>query len=193
MKNLIILTFLIFSNSPLMAQESEASEENAQKKMEDPRDKKFTYDEFQDAVNERVEKQLKRLGRGKIIGFSKELMKKEEVLKLKEIELEKRAEQLFMNSGDFEKKVKTFQNRQLKFLGCLDETDKQRKKRITHMVDVVSGMKPQSAAEVLSVQDADISIKILGMLPPEKVSKIFNLMKKEISARLQKQYMTMKK
>ncbi|MBK26460.1 MAG: hypothetical protein CME70_20845 [Halobacteriovorax sp.] len=193
MKKLLILTLLVLSFTPLMAQEDKAEDESVKKKIEDPRDKKYSYDEFQDAVNERVEKQLKRLGRGKIIGFSKELMKKEEVLKLKEIELEKRAEQLYMNSGDFEKKVKTFQNRQLKFLGCLDESDKQREKRITHMVDVVSGMKPQSAAEVLSVQDADISIKILGMLPPEKVSKIFNLMKKEISARLQKQYMTMKK
>lgn len=193
MKKLLILTLLVFSVTPLMAQEDKTEDEGVKKKIEDPRDKKYSYDEFQDAVNERVEKQLKRLGRGKIIGFSKELMKKEEVLKLKEIELEKRAEQLYMNSGDFEKKVKTFQNRQLKFLGCLDESDKQREKRITHMVDVVSGMKPQSAAEVLSVQDADISIKILGMLPPEKVSKIFNLMKKEISARLQKQYMTMKK
>jgi len=193
MKKLLILTLLVFSFTPLMAQEDKTEVEGVKKKIEDPRDKKYSYDEFQDAVNERVEKQLKRLGRGKIIGFSKELMKKEEVLKLREIELEKRAEQLYMNSGDFEKKVKTFQNRQIKFLGCLDESDKQREKRITHMVDVVSGMKPQSAAEVLSVQDADISIKILGMLPPEKVSKIFNLMKKEISARLQKQYMTMKK
>ena len=61
------------------------------------------------------------------------------------------------------------------------------------MVDVISGMRPQSAADVLSVQDVDISVKILGDLPPEKVSKIFNSMDKEISARLQKQFMSMKK
>ena len=189
MKTIVTFFFILLSINPLWAQDGE----DAPKKMEDPREKKYTYDEFQEAVNVKIEKQLKRLGRGKIIGFSKELMKKEEVLKLREIELEKRAEQLQMNTSDFQKKVKTFQNRQLKFLGCLDESDKQKEKRITHMVDVVSGMKPLSAAEVLSVQDADISIKILGMLPPEKVSKIFNLMKKEISARLQKQYMTMKK
>ena len=120
-------------------------------------------------------------------------MKKEELLQLRSIELEKLAEQLKMNSSDFKNKVKNFRGNQTKFLACLDDSDNQKEKRVTHMVDIVSGMKPQSAAEVLSVQDSEISIKILGMLPPEKVSKIFNLMKKEISARLQKQYMTMKK
>lgn len=192
MKTTILTLFILLGISFAWAQD-DAKETETVKKVQDPRDKKFTYEEFQEAVNEKVEKQLKRLGRGKIVGFSKELMKKEEVLKLREIELEKRAEQLTMNSNDFQSKVKGFRTRQVKFLACLDDSDKQKEKRVTHMVDVVSGMKPQSAAEVLSVQDTNISIKILGMLPPEKVSKIFNLMKKEISARLQKQYMTMKK
>lgn len=156
-------------------------------------EKTYNYEEFKEAVNLQVEKQLKRLGRGKIIGFSKELMKKEEVLNLRSIELEKRSEQLQVNSLDFKENIKTFRGRQVKFLACLDHSDKQKEKRVSHMVDVVSNMKPLNAAEVLSVQDADISIKILGLLPAEKVSKIFNLMKKEISARLQKQYMTMKK
>jgi flagellar motility protein MotE (MotC chaperone) len=61
------------------------------------------------------------------------------------------------------------------------------------MVDVVSGMRPQNAADILSVQDVEIAVKILGKLEPTKVSKIFNSMDKEISARLQKQYMNMKK
>lgn len=191
MKLLIGLMLVILPTSLAFTQDEKPKDEV--KKIEDPTKKTYSYDELQAAVSEQVEKQLKRLGRGKIIGFSKELMKKEEVLKLREIELEKKNEQLQMNSSDFEKKVKTFQGRQLKFLSCLDESDDQKEKRVTHMVDVVSGMKPLNAAEVLSVQDADISIRILGMLPPEKVSKIFNLMEKEISARLQKQYMTMKK
>lgn len=193
MKTTLIILFLLSSFYTIAQDDAPKGDAEQTKKIEDPRDKKFTYDEFQEAVQAKVEKQLARLGRGKIIGFSKELMKKEEVLKLKEIELEKKMEQLRMNTNDFKKKVKGFQGKQNKFLACLDDSDKQKEKRVTHMVDVVSGMKPASAAEVLSVQDADISIKILGMLPPEKVSKIFNLMKKEISARLQKQYMTMKK
>ena len=61
------------------------------------------------------------------------------------------------------------------------------------MVDVISAMRPQNAADVLSVQDADISVQILEKLDPTKISKIFNSMDKEISARLQKQFMNMKK
>ena len=61
------------------------------------------------------------------------------------------------------------------------------------MVDVVSGMKPQTAADLLSQQDPSLAVKIMGELDAVKVAKIFNLMKKEISAKLQKQYMTLKK
>ena len=61
------------------------------------------------------------------------------------------------------------------------------------VVEVISGMRPQNAADLLSVQESDLAVKILGQLDPAKVSKIFNLMDKEISAKLQKQFMTMKK
>jgi flagellar motility protein MotE (MotC chaperone) len=61
------------------------------------------------------------------------------------------------------------------------------------MVEVISGMKPQSAADVLAVQDPDLSVRILGQLEAQKASKIFNLMDKEVSARLQKQFLQMKK
>ena len=61
------------------------------------------------------------------------------------------------------------------------------------MVEIISGMKPVMAGNVLSVQDSDIAVKILSELPAMKISKIFNSMDKEISARLQKQYMNMKK
>ena len=54
-------------------------------------------------------------------------------------------------------------------------------------------MRAAKAAEILSVQESDLTVQILGKLPPEKVSKIFNLMEKEVSARLQKQFMSMKK
>ena len=37
------------------------------------------------------------------------------------------------------------------------------------------------------------NFKIIERIDPQKASKIFNLMDKEVSARLQKQYMYMKK
>jgi flagellar motility protein MotE (MotC chaperone) len=136
---------------------------------------------------------MKRIGKGELVGLSKELLQKEELLRVRELQVQKREEELKINQQDFKNKVANFNQKQNHFLGCLDEQDKKVSDRISHMVDVVGGMRPQSAADVLSVQEPDISIRILGMLDAERVSKIFNLMDKEVSARLQKQYMNMKR
>lgn len=152
-----------------------------------------TRKDFKKAVREEVAKKMKRLGKGELVGLSKELLRKEDQLRVRELQVQKREEELEINQQDFNKKVVQFNQRQNEFLGCLDDQDKEINNRINHMVDVVGGMRPQSAADVLSVQEPDISIRILGMLEAERVSKIFNLMDKEVSARLQKQYMNMKK
>ena len=155
--------------------------------------KAYTDEEFKKAVNDELIKQQKRMGQDNLVEFSQELLKKEEQLKVKEMEISKREEQLSINMKEFEKKINEFQAKQNKIIGCLDENDKNKNQRITHMVNTISGMKPATAAEILSVQDAEIAVKILGQLDSDKVAKIFNLMNKEISARLQKQYMDMKK
>ncbi len=54
-------------------------------------------------------------------------------------------------------------------------------------------MRPEKASQLLSVQGAEISVQILSEIDEKKASKIFNLMDKEISARLQKQYLDMKR
>jgi len=152
----------------------------------------FTAEEFKTAVQKELEKALKKIGRGKMINFSKELLKKEDTLVFRELEIKKREEQFQNSRKNFKKQILEFQTRQNKFLSCRDDIDKKEKSRITHMVDVIAGMRPKNASDILSVQDPLISVKILSMLNPVKVSKIFNLMDKAISARLQKQYMTMK-
>ena len=73
----------------------------------------------------------------------------------------------------------------------LIRTKKKRENIIDHLVQVVSGMKPQTAADMLAVQDSTLTVEIISKLDPTKVSKIFNLMDKEISARLQKEYLNM--
>ncbi len=158
-------------------------------------EKKQAYDEkeFRAKLLAEVEKRLIKLGRKKIVEFSKELLNKEEELRLSKLEIEKERQQLDINKKTFSNKVKEFHVRQKKLLSCIDNIDKEQNKRISHMVDIISGMKADKAASILSVQEADISVQILGLLDATKVSKIFNLMDKEISARLQKQYMTMKR
>jgi flagellar motility protein MotE (MotC chaperone) len=153
----------------------------------------YTEEEFKKAVMLETEKTMKKAGSGNIVDFSKELLEKEEAIKVKELNLLKEQEQLKINISDFQKKVIEFQESQKNFLGCIDSQNEKVEKRITQMVEVVAGMKPQSAADVLSVQDPDLSVRILGELDSQKASKIFNLMDKEVSARLQKQFLQMKK
>ena len=155
--------------------------------------KTYSQEEFRAAVEKEVERQMKQNNRAQLIDLSKELMRKEEEIKLKELQVVKLEEELSLNQTGLQKRVLEFQEQQKSFLSCIDTLDRERNQRIQHIVDSVSGMRPQNAADVLSVQEADISVQILGLLDPEKVSKIFNLMDKEVSARLQKQYLSMKK
>ncbi|MCO4792444.1 MAG: hypothetical protein KC493_01935 [Bacteriovoracaceae bacterium] len=153
----------------------------------------YTEEEFQKSVLEEVDKYLKKVGNRKLVEFSKELVKKDQSLKLKEMDISKMKQELTHNQNTFKKKIVEFQKKQERFIGCVDQKELDKNKRVTHMVDVISGMRPQNAADVLSVQDSTISVLILEKLDATKVSKIFNTMDKEISARLQKQYMNMKK
>ncbi len=156
-------------------------------------DKVYTETEFQEKVQSEVLKRLEKMGNGNLVEFSKQLMEKEEKLRNSELTLKKKEDELMNSNRDVQATIKSFQEKQNKFLSCLDESERKKQERIQHMVDSIAGMKPKTAADLLSVQEADISIQILGKLDSTKVSKIFNLMDKEISARLQKQYMTMKR
>ena len=155
--------------------------------------KTYTETEFTKAVAEQVRKKVDEVKNKSVSDLTKELITKEESIRLRELELEKREDQIKVNSAEIEKKIKVFNAQQTSVLGCVERNDEELKTRITQQVDVVSNMKPEKAAELLSVQDANIAVQILQLLDPKKASKIFNLMEKEVSARLQKQYMDMKR
>tara|TARA_R110000868_G_scaffold242909_3_gene498553 strand:+ start:3542 stop:4066 length:525 start_codon:yes stop_codon:yes gene_type:complete len=156
-------------------------------------EKIYTEKEFQEKLQKEVAAKFEKIAGGSLVEFSKQLMEKEEKLRVGELQLKKREDELLNSQRDFQSGIKSFQEKQNKFLACLDDNERKKLERIQHMVDSIAGMKPKTAADLLSVQEADISIQILGKLDSTKVSKIFNLMDKEISARLQKQYMTMKR
>ena len=153
----------------------------------------YTEKEFLDAVQKEVNGRLEKYNSNNMVGLTKEIMQKERAIELEEQKLKQRHTELDAIASDLKKRIQDFQQQQQKLLGCLDKNDKNQKDRVNHMVEVVSGMRPATAADVLSVQDVDIAVSILGRLEPVKVSKIFNSMDKEISARLQKQFMKMKK
>ena len=150
-------------------------------------------DEINKMVNAKVLEKLELLSESNVVKFSKNLLIKEEELKEKEEKLKIREEELKIYSEELDSKINRFVEKQKKFIVCIDNVEKGKKKRVNHLVEIIAGMKPSMAGNVLSVQDSDIAVKILSELPAMKMSKIFNSMDKEISARLQKQYMNMKK
>ncbi len=188
----IILCLFSISNNQTFSQDKKNvdSEKKVNKKKNV---KEFTDKQLNEFVIKELEKKLKKIGRSKILSFSKELFKKEEDLKLIELNLKREKEKIELMKKNFEKSIKDFRKKQSKIITCLDKQDLEKNKRLNHMVEVISNMRPQAAAQLLSVQENDIALKILGALDSVKVSKIFNLMTKEISSRLQKQYINMKR
>lgn len=152
-----------------------------------------SHADFNQQVKIEYEKKMSQGGQSHIIKFSQELFVKSKELELKKIALKKREEKLKILQQEVSLKLKGFYSKQQNILGCLDENEKKVAGRISHIVNIVTGMKPQKAAAVLTVQDPDITVKVIALLPHAKLSKIFNKMDKEVSARLQKQYLTMKK
>ena len=155
--------------------------------------KTYTEEEFVKKVNEEVKKKVDTIKNKSVSELTKELLDKEEKLKLREMELQKTADALRVTESDITKRYTELAEKKKSFIGCVEKNEEEAKGRIGQLVDMVSNMKPQKAAEVLSVQDPDIAVKILQMIDAKKASKIFNFMDKEVSAKLQKQYLLMKK
>ena len=154
--------------------------------------KTYSEEEFEQAVMKATEQKLKRVQVSNLSFFSYDLLKKELELNKQERLLEEKKQQLKMSEKDFIGRVKKFGNKQQKFLGCLNKNEQSQRERMSRLVKVVEGMSPKRAAELLSIQESEFSVQILAALDTTKTAKIFNLMKKEISARLQKQYVLMK-
>ncbi|MCY4523622.1 MAG: hypothetical protein OXB84_02665 [Halobacteriovoraceae bacterium] len=157
------------------------------------KEKWLKSEDFTKAVEDEVQKKFNKLRGINNVDFSWELLKREKEIKIGELELKKQREQLVLDQQELQKKLSTFLKSQKNFISCIEEKGKEKSKRIGHMVDVISKMNSKAAAKMLGTQDPSVSVKILERLKAEKISKIFNYMDKEISTRLQKQYMTMKK
>lgn len=158
-----------------------------------PAEKKYTEEEFQKKLAEEVRAKVDQVKNKSVTELTKELLDKEEVLRLRTLELAKREDQLQVNGTELEKRIKAFEGRQVEILGCVSKNEEDTRNRVSQQVEIVANMQPAKAAQLLSVQEPDIAVQILQMLDSKKASKIFNLMDKEVSARLQKQYLNMKR
>lgn len=150
-----------------------------------------SQEEFNKKVQVEVDRQISIIKKKSIAQLTKELLAKERDLNNKISLLDQRAEQIKLSESSLLKKIEELEKTKSKIIGCLDDHKKGELLRVKQLVSVISGMKPQKAADLLSVQESKISIKIIEKIDPAKASKIFNLMDKEVSARLQKQYLNM--
>lgn len=178
MKNIILLVAMILFFKAHAADEDK---------------KVYSEKEFKEKVTKEVLEKVNKIKRKSIAQLTKELLEKEKKLDAYEALLKLREEQIKISEQTLAKKILQVESDQKKIIGCVDENKRGQARRVKQMVSVIAGMKPAKAAEVLSVQDAQVSLKILEQIDPGKMSKIFNLMDKEVSARLQKQYLNMQK
>ncbi|MDA8792810.1 hypothetical protein N9N67_06160 [Bacteriovoracaceae bacterium] len=169
------------------------------KKIDEPNENKsgegkltLTQEELDQKVNEEVKKRIEDVKKKSISDLTRELFDKELKLDQKEKEIVAKAELLKKQEDELSLKIAEFTVTQEKFLGCTLENKKNKSQRADQLVEMISNMKPDKAAALLSVQSSKISVLILSKMEPIRASKIFNLMDKEISARLQKEYLNMK-
>jgi flagellar motility protein MotE (MotC chaperone) len=155
--------------------------------------KTYTEEDFIKKVNEEVKKKVDTIKNKSVSELTKELLDKEEKLKLRELDLQKQADSLKISETDVTKRYTGLADKQKAFIGCVEKNEEESKARIGQLVEMVTNMKPQKAAEVLTVQESEIAVRILQMIEPKKASKIFNFMDKDTSAKLQKQYLLLKK
>lgn len=191
MKKLILIFFLMTSIA--FAQKQSEAEKNALEYFKNNPQKIIESEVFKKELHKALLKEVERVKTTSVVDLTKELLEKEEKIRLSEGDLTKRENQLKNSEEHFTSRIREFEKTQQAILGCLDENKKNEQARIGKMVKVLSNMKPDKAAELLSAQDSTISVKLLATLDPMKASKIFNKMDKETSARLQKQYLDMKK
>lgn len=153
----------------------------------------YTEEDFVKKVNEEVKKKVDVIKNKSVSELTKEILDKEEKVKLRELELQKKEDSLKVSENELGKKYSEFEGRQKAFLGCVKRNDEEAKARVGQLVDLISNMKPEKASDVLSIQDPDVAVQILQSIDTKRASKIFNFMDKEVSAKLQKQYLLMKK
>ncbi len=187
-----LIVFFILITTYLYAAEEKLK--NSEVKSTVPIDEKvYSEKDFIEKVQEELKKRVLDIKKKSVSKLTQELIDKEAELKKREYDIERNEELTRLSRNDFEKKIQELEAKQKKIIGCIDDNEKRKADRIRQLVKVISGMKPDKAAELLSVQDDEISVKLISDLAPDKASKIFNLMSKETSARLQKQYLNMKR
>src|SRR4051812_27972956 len=82
--------------------------------------KTYTEEEFIKKVNEEVKKKVDSIKNKSVSELTKELLDKEEKLKLRELELQKTADSLRVTENDITKRYTELAEKKKNFIGCVE-------------------------------------------------------------------------
>jgi flagellar motility protein MotE (MotC chaperone) len=110
----------------------------------------------------------------------------EEMARLREKRnrLEKKEKNLNKLEQEVNQKIQKLKKLQANIQQMLDEAKVVKDKKIKHLVDVYSNMKPKQAAQVLETLDQDIAVKILAGMRGRTAGEILSYVQADKAAQL---------
>ncbi len=117
-----------------------------------------------------------------------ELDERKNALDLREKQLAEKARDLEIQEKLLKEKLKKMEELNKKMADRLDVFKKEHEGKITKLVTVVEGMKPEAAARYVETLDPALAVEILTRIKETKASKILNLVDKKVSAKLTELY-----
>lgn len=149
----------------------------------------------QDKVEKKETKKNKTSKNKVRTGWTPEEISLFEGLEKRKLELDAREKQLNelqseleSQKKDLEEKLSRLNDIRGKISSELEEQIDMDEAKIKKLVEVYSGMKPQSAAIVFEEIDEDLAVKILGNMKKNNAANILNLLKPEKAKRLSEKY-----
>jgi len=107
-----------------------------------------------------------------------------ETLRRRQEELQRKEESLQSLEKELDDKLNRLQNLEQRIQAMLDEADVLQDKKIKHLVDVYSNMKPKEAAKALEVLEEPVAVKILTGMRGRNAGEILSFVDSEKAARL---------
>ncbi len=117
-----------------------------------------------------------------------ELESKQRQLEEREKALDERSEAISVQERILQEKMRRIDKISKKMAERLDQFKARSQEKITKLVSVVEGMKPDAAAKFFESVDPNLAVEVLTRIDTKRASKILNKVDKDRSARLSELY-----
>lgn len=118
------------------------------------------------------------------ISFFNKLSERKRELDLREAELNKLEEELQRQKVELEERLKKLEAMRSQIAQTLKARVDNDQTKVTKLVEVYSGMKPQQAAKVLETINEDLAIQVLDQMKKKSAADILNVMDAKKAQRL---------